>query len=194
VSDPGGATLAPHAVTPQEAADRAAIAHLGAAYGHAVDRRDYALLRALYHDDATDDHTPFYCGSAAGYVEWLPGMLAAWRMTSHRIISTLLLVDGDRAEGELAATAYHETLDGTRAFVAHGRYADLYARRDGIWRFAHRSFILDWTETRAIEPGDDHGTAGVGTGSAGADDPVYARLPLFGAQRAARQGDEVASR
>jgi hypothetical protein len=186
VSDRARRGIAPHRIDTQEAADRAALAHLGAAYCHGIDRRDYALLRTLYHDGAVDDHAPYFTGPAADYVDWLPGMMANWRMTAHRIVTALYLIDGDAAEGELALTAYHETLDGTRVFIAHGRYIDRYARRDGIWRFAHRSFVLDWAEDRPIAVGDDFGSKGVGLGVAGADDPVYVRLPMLGADRAAR--------
>lgn len=178
------ATLRPHVVTGAEAADRLALGHLAHAYCHAVDRRDYVLLLSLYHEDAVDDHSPFYCGPVQGYVEWLPSMLETWSITAHSISNMLFLIDGDRAEGELYARAYHRTLDGAREFIAYGRYADRYERRDGIWRFARRSFILDWSDDRAVAQGDDYGTEGVGTGRPGADDPCYARLPMFGAGRA----------
>lgn len=180
------ATLAPHRVSAQETTDRLALQHLGVAYGHAVDRRDYELLRSLYHDDAVDDHRPFFTGTADDYVAWLPGMMANWSATSHRIVSMLHLIDGDQAEGELAASAWHRTLDGKRDFIAHGRYVDRYERRGGVWRFARRAFILDWSEDREVVQGDDFGTDGVATGRAGADDPVYALLTLFGSDRRGR--------
>ena len=71
------------------------------------------------------------------------------------------------------------TLDGARQFVAWGRYADHYEQRDGVWRFARRSFILDHAEDLPAAQGGDFGSGGVGTGQAGADDPVHARLSLF---------------
>lgn len=172
--------LAPRVIDPQEAASREALRHLVAAYGHGIDRRDYGLVLSLYHEDATDDHTPYYSGSAKGYVEWLPSMMANWRATSHVMLSALYVIDGDRAEGEVVARAWHLTHDGTRQFVAWGRYADRYLCRDGIWRFAHRSFILDHAEDLPANAGDTFGSDGVATGRAGPDDPVYARLALFG--------------
>lgn len=162
-----------------ELLSREALRHLIAAYGHAVDRRDWDLLRTLYHDDAIDDHTPYYCGSVDGYVAWLPAMMANWSATMHTAMAALFAIDGDRAQGEIAARAWHLTLDGTRQFVAWGRYADHYERRGGVWRFARRSFILDFSEDLAAPPGDDFGSNGVGRGSAGGDDPVHERLSLF---------------
>lgn len=179
MSASGSSRLAPHVIGPQELADRMALRHLADAYGHAIDRRDYALLRTLYHPDAVDDHAPYYTGSASGFIDWLPGMMANWQATMHTVMSALYAIDGDRAEGELATRAWHLTLDGTRQFIAWGRYTDHYEKRDGIWRFARRSLILDHAEDLPANAGDDFGSEGVGTGKAGADDPVYARLPLF---------------
>lgn len=179
MSDAGGRALAPHVISAQAAADREALRHLVAAYGHAIDRRDYALLRTLYHDDGVDDHTPYYCGSADGYIDWLPTMMANWKATMHTALSMLFAIDGDHAQGQIAARAWHLTPDGARQFVAWGRYADHYARRDGIWRFAGRSFILDFTEDLPIAHGSDFGSDGVGMGCAGEHDPVHARLSLF---------------
>lgn len=160
-----------------------ALQHLVVAYGHGIDRRDYALLKSLYHDDAIDDHSPYYCGSAAGYIEWLPSILDTWRATAHTMYNMLFLLDGDRAEGVISARAWHLTADGTREFIAWGRYADRYEKRDGIWRFAHRFLVLDSTEERACDTGDGLRTEGVEIGQAGADDPIYRRLPMLGADR-----------
>lgn len=176
----GACGLVPRAFTAQDVADREALRHLVDAYGHCIDRRDYELLRTLYHPDAVDDHTPYYCGPVAGYIEWLPGMMANWRATIHTALSALFAVDGDVAQGEITARAWHLTADGTRQFVAWGRYADHYEKRGGIWRFARRSFILDYSEDLPGSQGADFGSQGVGTGRAGADDPVHARLSLFG--------------
>lgn len=180
--------LAPRALGPDELADREALRHLVTAYGHAIDRRDYALLRTLYHADAIDDHTPYYCGPAQGYVDWLPEMMAHWRATMHTMLSQLFVIEGDHAEGEIAARAWHLTADGTRQFVAWGRYADHYARRDGVWRFARRAFILDFTEDLPAPAGSDFGSDGVATGRAGADDPIHARLAGFARPDSAAAG------
>src|SRR5438270_3408248 len=74
----GGGTIYPHDFSDDEVRDRMALQHLAAAYGHAVDRRDYVLLRSLYHEDAIDDHSPYFCGAASAYVDWLPSMLSNW--------------------------------------------------------------------------------------------------------------------
>lgn len=180
MSDAGTRPLAPRALTVEEMADREALRHLVAAYGHCIDRRDWDLLRTLYHADSIDDHTPYYCGPVDGYIAWLPSMMANWRATMHTAMSMLFALDGEHAQGEIVARAWHLTLDGERQFVAWGRYADHYEKREGVWRFARRSFILDFAEDLPAAKGEDYGSEGVGTGRAGADDPVHDRLSLFG--------------
>lgn len=172
-----------------ELLDRVALQHLVYSYCHAIDRRDYALLRNLYHDDAIDDHGAMFCGSPDAYIAWLPGMMANWQATSHTVTNMLFLLahdhdDGDHAEGELSCIAWHRTADGTRDVIVHGRYLDQYRKRDGAWKFYRRALVLDRMESLAVIAGavtvaDD----GVEHGAAGADDPCYRRLPLFRAQR-----------
>jgi len=175
-------------MTNEEMLDRVALQHLVSAYGHGIDRQDYALLRSLYHEDAIDDHSPYFCGPASDFIDWLPTMLATWSATSHAMVDTLFLLDGDRAEGIVTARAWHRTADGKRTFIAWGRYADRYEKREGIWRFVHRFFILDATEEHETAAEHGFGTEGVETGRAGADDPVYRRLPMFAADRPVRGG------
>ena len=173
------ATLAPHAFTAEEAADRAALSQLVAAYGHAIDRRDYGLLALLYHDDAVDDHSPYFYGPAKDYVAWVPQMMANWQATSHIMMGSVFLIEGDYAEGITSARAWHRTLDGKNDFTAWGRYVDQYERRDGIWRFAKRMFVLDATEEGPASTSDAMGTEGVALSRPGADDPAYGALRLL---------------
>lgn len=183
------ASLRPHPVTVEEMLDNFALQHLAWTYCHAVDRRDFALLRSLYHDDAFDDHGPMFRGGADEFVAWLPSILATWGATSHVIDNMLFLIEGDHAEGELTATAYHRTKDGGRELIIHGRYIDQYKKRQGAWRYFRRSLVLDWVEDRPVqkahEPGVDDG---VELGRPSGCDPCYRRLPLFAAQRADGSG------
>ena len=87
----------------REHLDRIALQHLIWSYCHAIDRRDYALLRSLYHDDAIDDHGAMFCGSPDAYVAWLPTMMANWQATAHTVTNMLFLFENDHAEGEIPA-------------------------------------------------------------------------------------------
>lgn len=170
--------LGPHALTPDEALVHLELRRLADLYCHAVDRGDMVLLRSLYHDDAVDEHGAMFTGTADEYVAWLPRMLAGVDAIRHEISSALFVVDGSRAQGQLVNTAYHRT--GDREVVIGGRYLDTYERRDGVWRIAHRSLVLDWVQQRTAAEQSGFIGKGVETGRIGPDDPVFARLDLFG--------------
>ena len=44
--------------------DRIELRDLVMRYCRGIDRRDFALVRACYHDNAIDDHGSMFCGSA----------------------------------------------------------------------------------------------------------------------------------
>jgi len=163
--------------------DTMALQRLAWTYCHAIDRRDYRLLRSLYHDDAVDDHGEMFCGTPDQYVAWLPSMLAQWEATSHVISNTLFLIDGARAEGQLVTAAYHRSADGLRELSAHGRYLDVYEKRGGIWKFLRRSLVLDWTSERAVSTQIEVAGSrlGIAIGRASTSDPCFLRLPMFSA-------------
>ena len=179
----GAASLLPHAVSLEEALDTIALQRLAWTYCHGIDRRDFSLVRGLYHDDAIDDHGPMFKGGPDDYVAILPTLMKDWSMTAHIIHNMLFLIDGEQAEGEVTVTAYHQTLDGGREVIGHGRYIDQYRKRDGVWRYYRRSLVLDWMEDREVAERPKGIDEGMAMGQASAADPVYQRLPLFAAQR-----------
>lgn len=173
----------------QQLLDKDAIRDLVLRYCRAIDRRDYDALAELYHDDATDDHSPMYQGSAKGYLEWLPSMLETMTVTSHMVQNHLIVVDGDRAEGEVSMISYHLTRDPDGAdieIVIGGRYLDHYEKRDAVWRFARRKIVMDWNQ---IQPSlcqwDSPLVAGTPVGRDCASDPAreFFSLLHFGARR-----------
>lgn len=166
----------------RELLDKQALEELVLDYCRAVDRRDFALIRSLYHDDAIDDHGYMFKGSADEYVRWLPGNLAPFEATVHSVSNMLFRVDGDRAEGEIYAVAYHRT-GGTpsREITIGGRYLDRYQRRDGAWKFYRRSLALDWCNLSEADPeAYREMSLGAPPGSIDAQDPSYSVLSMFG--------------
>ena len=159
-----------------------AILELLHAYSRAVDRQDFALLATLYTPDGSDDHTGLYTGPAAGYVLWLRSAMKAVDLTTHQVHQASISVRRRRAEGEVYVTAYNRLrADGGRfEELVHGlRYLDRYREDEGVWRFEHRSVVVDWTERRPAALREERG--GQRDGLAGAGDPSYALLrdPLF---------------
>lgn len=112
----------------------------------AIDRCDAALLRSLFHDDATDDHGVFH-GTAKDFVPWVMDVLATMKRTQHCICNMLIEIDGDRAFSETYFIAHH-TLKNEKGddmfMVAAGRYLDRFERRNGAWKISHRQACYDW--------------------------------------------------
>lgn len=151
-------------MSPQELSDRAELLDLVMRYCRGVDRRDYALIRSLYWDDAVDDHGDMFCGSPDEYIAWLPSALEPLDCTIHSIGNSLFVVDHDMAEGEHTSVNFHRTRAQPRQeIIIHGRYLDRYEKRDGVWKFARRKIIFDHGY---VQPVNEDGLS-----AAGADAP-----------------------
>lgn len=139
-------------MTVEELLDRAALNDLVLRYCRGVDRGDWALVRSCYWDDATDYHGTLFEGSPDAYVAWLPGAMEWLESSVHRITNSLFAIDGDRAEGEHYAIAYHRTKPPERReIVIGGRYLDRYAKRGGVWKFSERRLTFDHGEIRPVD-------------------------------------------
>lgn len=155
--------------------DRIALIELVMRYCRGIDRRDYALVRSLYHDDAIDDHGAMFCGGPDAFVAWLPSMLAHWDATIHSISNSVFAITGDVAEGEHQVMAFHRThAPDRKEMVVWGRYLDRYERRADVWKFQHRSLVFDHG---TIRPVDEESLAIMGAdarhGRADRDDPSW---------------------
>ncbi len=142
---------------------REAIRELALLYCRGVDRKDPELLRSLYTEDATDTHGDTFDGPAGAYVDFLEGAFPYMRYSGHHVCNHLIEVDGDEAEGEVYALAYHLIPDGSDGWQEDFmcvRYIDRYRRgKDGRWRFAKRVVTYDLRSRRPyIEDGSADGT------------------------------------
>ncbi len=124
---------------------RAAIATNLARHSRGVDRNDFDLLAGAYHPDATVTYGMFE-GPALDFARFLTDAMAGAPVTLHRTASTLVRVNGDRARSESYVIAYTRTPEGegwTQRLIG-GRYLDRHEGREGEWRIAHRTYVLDW--------------------------------------------------
>lgn len=125
-----------------------AIRDLAARYMRGQDRLDHALQLATFWPDSTTDYGIF-TGSGPDFVDFAQGLLADHVANQHLIGQHLISFDAadpDRAFGEVYYYAFHRVIedDTPTDMVICGRYLDRYARRDGEWRFAHRTELVDW--------------------------------------------------
>lgn len=132
--------------------DDAAVKALHLRYCRGVDRLDWALVRACYHPDGTDDHGS-YRGGVDGFIAWAAAGLARFESTTHFTGNQLVEVAGDIAWAEHYAVVYHRRAagpDGPAAdLIANVRYVDRVERRDGEWRIATRVVVVD---AEKVEP------------------------------------------
>jgi len=144
------------------------------------DRADTALLKSLWHGGATVDIGPFP-NDALEYVDAMLGATASVEKMFHSVNNEWIDVRGDTAVAETYVIAFTTTPNGdakTDDFTG-GRYLDRFERRDGVWKFTHRTFVIDW---HISQPTTDQSGEGLfaqltTVGRRSKDDPVYAHWP-----------------
>lgn len=146
--------------------DRQEIERVVHAYCRGIDRRDLALVRSCYHDDATDQHGSFF-GSADEYVVWVDKLLARYHFTTHALSQiTIEFADtgetadrrdeipgsrpdsvADRAAVETYGISVHrgDPAKPHQNLATSFRYLDRFERRAGAWKIASRVAIGEWS-------------------------------------------------
>jgi hypothetical protein len=122
-------------------------------YLRAQDRLMPELHRSVFWNDATTDYG-FYRGGPDGFVAFAQGALRDHLANHHMMGQALIELEGDVGFGEVYFQAFHRVVrEGVEEdlFIS-GRYVDRYERRDGVWKIAHRSELVDWART---EPAAD---------------------------------------
>lgn len=128
-------------------AERFAIIDLAALYMRGLDRLDGALLETQFWPEARCEYGVF-SGSPSDFAAFCMEMLKRHQRNHHMLGQHLIDFAGeDEAFGEVYYQAYHRVFDdsGTpRDLFIAGRYVDRYERRDGVWKIAYRSELVDW--------------------------------------------------
>jgi SnoaL-like domain len=148
-------------ITSAEAADRLAIRELFDAYARCADRRDAEGQKALFTEDTRfavfmdgEGTEPTYVIDSREGLTLAFDDLRRYQATTHFNGQSTVALDGETATGESYTIAHHLwTEDGVRKImIASLRYHDTFTKIDGIWYFAARDLILDWSETRTSQP------------------------------------------
>lgn len=118
-------------------------------YIRGLDRLLPDVQRLAFHDDAEVDFGIFV-GTAADFIDFAQGFLAACDFSQHLLGQMDIRLDGNKGRGEIYFLAQHRiTENGEKKdlFIA-GRYQDEYENRPGKgWKITRRKEVVDWVRT-----------------------------------------------
>jgi hypothetical protein len=111
-----------------------------------TDRIDADILRTAFHADAVVHFGKIYDGPVSGWIDAAIKHQASQAQRQHLVGNILIRIEGDEAFVESYELDRHKTpmhgevLD----LVLAARTLDRFERRDGEWRIAERTKIMDW--------------------------------------------------
>ncbi|MDD3352072.1 nuclear transport factor 2 family protein [Zoogloea sp.] len=162
----------------QELEDKEALRTLNARFARALDRADRDLLAGLWAAGAQVEDGAF-AGPASEYVAAAVNP-AGLERSFHSISNEFFLIEGDKARGEVYVinVATWNKEGGKTDTLIGGRYVDEYARVEGAWKFARRTFIHEWNMSFPTTAVWDEGLFGMIKlrGLRSKDDPIYTVL------------------
>lgn len=120
-------------------------------FARAVDRQDWKAARAMYHDDAFDDHG-FFKGPPDAFLAHIARLHAEQDHSMHFNTNVLIEFSSrERAFVETYVLVFQRFRPGSPNVpagsaglrnVACARYLDRFERRAGEWRVAHRTLVF----------------------------------------------------
>lgn len=133
--------------------NRAALEEIIYSYAQAFDRRDSAMLRSIWHEDAILDLGDI--GRYEGLETIMTASVELWRTKPHMhhwMSNPLIEIAGDTATAATALDCFVVDLD-TGPTQVGGLYRDSFERRDGRWGLVLRQFELHyWTPIKNWVP------------------------------------------
>jgi len=126
------------------------IYELSCKYMRGLDRLDAELMKSVFFEDAWCEYGFINC-PAGEFVDFCMMALGGHVANHHMIGNVLIEVEGDEAFGEVYFHAYHKSPvpsgDGFEDLIIAGRYLDRYEKRGGVWKYAYRAEVNDWSRT-----------------------------------------------
>jgi len=149
-------------------------------FSRGMDRFDRELVLSAFHQDAIIAAGDFVGGPADLY-RWASDMHRVGQTaTHHYLLNNICEIDCDTAHSETYYLFAARNRDETN-WIAGGRYLDRLERRDGDWRIAVRTNVIEWSGTVPTMPipfADVPDIDGNGAPSRDVADPSYQR-PLI---------------
>lgn len=113
-------------------------------FSRGMDRFDRPLFLSAFHADATIAAGP-YVGGPAQLYDWAAPMHEVGQtMTHHNLLNITCDIKGDTAHTETYYLFVGSNRDGS-IWQAGGRYLDRLEKRDGEWKIALRTNLIEWS-------------------------------------------------
>lgn len=142
-------------------------------YARGVDRLDAGLVGDAFWPDAEIGLGSIYRGGRDGFVAVAMDFMGMFAATRHDVANILLAPDGGGMGYEAYVRTWHRFRDRPAELVVLGRYIGRAEARDGEWRIAAHSELMDWGEERAVEAGWFEGNTELEKGRRAPDDGSY---------------------
>ena len=148
-----------------------------------MDRFDRDLYLSAFHADAEMAAGP-YVGDVPGCWDWaMPMHRDGQVLTHHLLLNHHVEIEGDTAHSEcyyqfVARNHPWEQGGEETVLLAGGRYIDRLERRDGEWRIALRTNLIEWSCLQPSLPPPFSDVPGIGDNGVSArdnSDPSYTR-------------------
>lgn len=149
-------------------------------FSRGMDRFDRELFLSAFHPDATIAAGPFVGGPGALY-DWAAALHDEGQVsTHHNLLNHTCDIDGETAHAETYYLFVGRNRDETN-WLTGGRYIDRLDKRDGQWKIALRTNVVEWSGMAPSLPlpfSDVPDVHANGAPSRSRADPTYAR-PLI---------------
>lgn len=146
-------------------------------FSRGMDRFDRDTYMSAFHDDAEMAAGPFV-GTVAECWDWAIPMHEAGQVaTHHSLLNVTYDIQGDTAHTETYYIFVARNRDQSN-WMAGGRYVDRLERRNGEWKIALRTNLIEWSgilPTMDLPFADVPDIWGNGAPSRSKEDPSYAR-------------------
>lgn len=164
----------------QGLADKQAIAEQMARYCQAIDRCDADILLSVFHPGARCQMGVFDGPAEEFAAAIIPYLKTTLVTATHRVTNLWIRVEGERAVAEsyMWGYAFDQAygVSGQPSDIPDGmRYADVWEKRDGLWKMTLRKLIMDWNACWPHSGNDADGLyAQLNRGRRDRDDASYA--------------------
>ena len=146
-------------------------------FSRGMDRFDRDLFLSAFHSDAILSAGEYVAGPAEIY-DWASELHEQGQVaTQHSLFNHTCEIDGDTAHSEIYYQFVGRNRDDSN-WVAGGRYIDRLERRQGQWKIAYRTNVIEWSgmlPTMPIPFAEVEDLHLNGLGARSTEDPSYYR-------------------